>query len=263
MSIWQAVVMGIIQGLGEFLPISSSGHLVLVPWIFKWEVPGLTFDVALHMGTLLAVLLYFWRDWIELLKAAVTGKDAYYRRVFWLLVLATIPAAVVGFLFEDVIEQFLRSPFLTAVMLILFGLLLYASDKNRQIRRLDTMTLKDALVIGLAQCLALIPGVSRSGITMTAARGLSYTREEAARFSFLLSTPVIFGAGVLKLSNLSPAELNLPFIVGVVASCIVGIISISFLLNFLKRCSFKLFVGYRIILGLIIIALYTYNSFQF
>lgn len=257
MTIWQAVMMGIIQGLGEFLPISSSGHLVLAPWLFDWQVPGLTFDIALHLGTLFAVVLYFWKDWFILFRAALTGKDKENRRIFWFLVLASLPAAVVGILFNDIIENTLRSPLIVAVMLIVFGVFLYYSDRMRQIRRLDSMTLRDALLIGMAQAVALIPGVSRSGITMTAARLFSYTREEAARFSFLLSTPVIFGAGVLKISNLNLSEINLPFVSGVVVSAITGLLCISFLMAFLKKCSFKIFVGYRILLGLSIILLYT------
>lgn len=257
MSIWQAVMMGIIQGLGEFLPISSSGHLILAPWLFDWEVPGLTFDIALHVGTLLAVLLYFWKDWVNLIKAALIGGDNENRRVFWFLVLASIPAAVVGTLFDDIIENALRSPLIVGIMLILFGVFLYYADKNRQIRKLDSMTLRDALLIGVAQAIALIPGVSRSGVTITTARLFSYTREEAARFSFLLSTPVIFGAAILKMAQLNPGEINLPFIIGVLVSGIVGLLCISLLLKFLKKCSFKIFVGYRIMLGILIILLYT------
>lgn len=258
MSIWQAIMMGIIQGLGEFLPISSSGHLVLAPWLFDWQVPGLTFDIALHMGTLLAVVLYFWKDWIKLFRAALTGKDKENRRIFWFLVVASLPAAVMGFLFKDIIENILRSPLIVGVMLIVFGIFLYLADRTSQIRRLDSLTLQDALLIGMAQALALVPGVSRSGVTMTAARMFSYTREEAARFSFLLSTPVIFGAGVLEISNMNLGEINLPFLMGVLASGIVGLLCISFLMKFLKRCSFNIFVGYRILLGITIILLYSF-----
>lgn len=257
MSNLQAIAMGIIQGLGEFLPISSSGHLVLAPWIFNWEVPGLTFDVALHMGTLIAVLIYFWNDWLQLFKAAWTGQDREKRRVFWFLVLASIPAAVVGLSFNDILKHALRSPLIVGFMLIIFGVLLYFADRKKQIRNLDSMTVVDAVVIGMAQAIALIPGVSRAGITMTAARWFSFTREEAARFSFLLSTPVIFGAGVLELSNLNPSEINFPFILGIAVSGIVGILCISLLLKFLRTFSFKIFVAYRIILGTTIIVLYT------
>jgi len=257
-SILQAVLMGIIQGLGEFLPISSSGHLVLAPWLFDWEVPGLTFDIALHMGTLVAVLLYFWKDWVSLFKAALFGGDQDNRKIFWFLVFASLPAAIVGILFEDIIENALRSPLIVGVMLIAFGILLNYADKNRQVKKLDSMTLSDALFIGAAQAIALVPGVSRSGVTITAARLFSYTREEAARFSFLLSTPVIFGAGVLKMTHLNPSEISLPFIMGVLASAIVGLLCISFLLQFIKRSSFKIFVVYRIILGTVIIIYYNF-----
>ena len=256
MSTWQAIMMGVIQGLGEFLPISSSGHLVLAPWLFEWQVPGLTFDVALHMGTLLAVLLYFWKDWLNLFRAALTGNNRDNQKLFWYLVFASLPAAVIGVLFNDIIENILRSPLIVGIMLIVFGIILYVADKNRQIRRLDSMTLRDAILIGCAQAIALIPGVSRSGITMTAARMFSYTREEAARFSFLLSTPVIFGAGVLEMSHLSIAEIDFPFVIGVLTSAVVGLLCISFLMQFIKRCSFSIFVGYRILLGSVIILMY-------
>jgi len=258
MSVWQAVIMGIIQGLGEFLPISSSGHLVLAPWLFDWEVPGLTFDVALHIGTLLAVIMYFWKDWLRLFNAALTGRDKDNRKIFWYLVIGSVPAAVAGLMFNDIIENVLRSPIIVAVMLIVFGLFLYFADRNRQIRKLDSMTLRDALFIGFAQAIALIPGVSRSGVTMTAARMFSYTREEAARFSFLLSTPVIFGAAVISMRGLNPGDLNTPFIVGILVSCIIGLLSISVLLKFIRTSSFKIFVVYRIILGIAIFFLYSY-----
>ena len=258
MTIWQAVIMGIIQGLGEFLPISSSGHLILAPWLFNWEVHGLTFDIALHLGTLLAVIFYFWKDWIRLFQAALTGRDQENRKIFWFLVVASIPAVVVGLLFNDMIENVLRSPIIVGIMLIVFAVFLYLADRSQQIRRLDTMTLQDSLFIGIAQAIALIPGVSRSGITMTAARAFSFTREEAARFSFLLSTPVILGAAIMGMRNLTPGEVNLSFVTGILVSCIVGLFSISVLLKILKRYSFKVFVGYRIILGAIIIFLYAF-----
>lgn len=258
MTTWQAVLMGIIQGLGEFLPISSSGHLILAPWLFQWEVPGLTFDVALHMGTLLAVLIYFWRDWVRILTGAVTRRSKKDRALFWYLVIGSIPAALVGFFLNDIIENILRSPVIVGVNLIVFGMLLYIADKSRQIRYLNNMDLRDAIFIGIAQSIALIPGVSRSGITMTAARLFCFTREEAARFSFLLSTPVIFGAGLLEMVKMDMTQINFPFIAGVIASAVVGLLVIAFLIQFLKRHSFNIFVGYRILLGIIIISLYTF-----
>ena len=254
MTIIHALILGIIQGLGEFLPISSSAHLVLVPWLFGWEDPGLTFDVALHMGTLLAVVLYFWKDWAKLFKAALRPGASDDKRIFWYLVLATIPGALFGLALEKKAETVFRSPLLIGIMMIVMGTMLYLADKKREIRKMKTMTLKEAIWIGLSQALAIIPGVSRSGSTMTTARFLTLTREDAARFSFLMSTPIILGAGVLKLRHLTMASINSPFLVGVISSFIVGILSISFLLKYLKNNNFGIFVGYRFVIGLIVIA---------
>lgn len=253
MTVFQAVILGIIQGLGEFLPISSSAHLILVPWLFHWQDPGLTFDVALHMGTLLAVVLYFWKDWIRLLRAALSGKPSNDKKLFWYLVIATIPGGLFGLALEKKAETVFRSPLLIAIMMILLGVLLYWADRNKQLRRLDTMTVSDAILIGFSQALAIIPGVSRSGSTMTAARLLDLTREDAARFSFLMSTPIILGAGLLKLRHLTLASFNLPFIAGVLSSFVVGLLSISFLLQYLKTSNFKVFVGYRFLVGIAVI----------
>lgn len=253
MTVLHALILGIVQGLGEFLPISSSAHLVLVPWLFGWEDPGLTFDVALHMGTLFAVVLYFWKDWVKLFKAALTKGASSDKRIFWYLVVATIPGALLGLALEKKAETVFRSPLLIGIMLIVMGAILYLADKKREVRTLDTMTLKEAIWIGLSQALAIIPGVSRSGSTMAAARFFTLTREEAARFSFLMSTPIILGAGVLKLRHLTMASINLPFSVGVITSFVVGISSISFLLKYLKTNNFGLFVVYRFAIGLIVI----------
>ncbi|MDQ7096068.1 undecaprenyl-diphosphatase UppP [Desulfosporosinus sp. PR] len=255
MTVFQALVLGIVQGLGEFLPISSSAHLVLIPWLFGWEDPGLTFDVALHMGTLLAVVLYFWKDWLRLIRAVFQRGPSDEKRIFWYLVVATIPGGLFGLAFENKAETTFRSHLLIGIMMIVMGILLYLADKRRQIRKMDTMTMADALWIGLSQALAIIPGVSRSGSTMTTARFLDIKREDAARFSFLMSTPIILGAGVFKLRHLTLAAINLPFSVGVLSSFIVGIISISFLLQYLKTSNFGLFVGYRFLVGLVVIGL--------
>jgi len=184
MTVLHALVLGIVQGLGEFLPISSSAHLVLIPWLFGWNDPGLTFDVALHMGTLLAVVLYFWQDWIRLIKAALRRQASDDKRIFWYLVLATIPGGLFGLALEEKAETVFRAPLLIGIMLIVMGILLYLADKKRQLRKMDTMTMADAIWIGLSQALAIIPGVSRSGSTMTTARLLGLTREDAARFFF-------------------------------------------------------------------------------
>lgn len=256
MTNFQAIVMGIIQGVGEFLPISSSGHLVLVPWFLGWEVPGITFDVALHMGTLLAVVIYFWRDWMRLLKAAAKKEPSSDKRLFWYLVVATIPAVIFGLALEDAAAEVFRSELLIGIMMILMGALLYWADLRPQTRRLESMRLKDAVLIGMIQALALIPGVSRSGSTMTMARLLNITREDAARFSFLLSTPIILGAGIFSLRHMTWADVNGTFIIGVVTSFIVGMLSISFLLRYLKTSNFKVFVIYRFIIGFLAIAVY-------
>ncbi|MDR1322268.1 MAG: undecaprenyl-diphosphate phosphatase [Gracilibacteraceae bacterium] len=256
MTVYQAIVLGVVQGIGEFLPVSSSGHLVLLPWLFRWDTPGLDYDVALHMGTLFAVVVYFRRDWFRLFRAVLRRGDDDNRRLFWFLAVASLPAAAAGFFLQDLIENALRSPLIVAFNLIFFGILLYAADRRHQWRELDNMTLSDALLIGCAQAAALMPGVSRSGVTMTVARGLSFSRGEAARFSFLLSTPVIFGAGLFQLRDLSLDSLNAPFWAGLAVSAFVGFLAIAFLLRFLQRASFKLFVGYRIALGIVVAVLY-------
>lgn len=253
MSIIEALILGVVQGLGEFLPISSSAHLVLIPWLLKWQDPGLTFDIALHMGTLLAVVLYFWRDWLNLLKGAIQMKPSFEKRIFWYLAIATLPGAAIGYLLEDKAETVFRNPLLIGIMLIIMGAFLYLGDRRRQLRTLETMTFTDAILIGLSQALAIIPGVSRSGSTMTVARWLGLTREDAARFSFLMSTPIILGAGILKMRDLQLNQIDLPFLLGVLTSFIIGVLSISFLLKYLKRSGFKVFVGYRILLGVTVI----------
>lgn len=259
MIIFQALILGLVQGLGEFLPISSSAHLILIPWLFGWTDPvltSLTFDVALHMGTLLAVVLYFWKDWVKLFQAALAKRSSPEKRLFWYLVIATIPGGLFGLAFEKQAETVFRSPLLIGIMMILLGIFLYIADKKSRVRRLDTMHITDAIWIGLSQALAIIPGVSRSGSTMTTARFLNFGREDAARFSFLMSTPIILGAGVLKLRHLTMSAINAPFIVGIITSFIVGILSISFLLYFLRTKNFRVFVIYRFLVGIGVLLLY-------
>src|SRR3954466_5218405 len=197
----QAIALGVIQGLSEFLPISSSAHLTLLPWLLGWEDPGLAFDVALHWGTLAAVLAIFWRDWIRLLRAALLRqgepRDA---RLFWALVVSSIPAALIGKLLDRWAEENLRAPLLIACTLGVMGVVLWACDRaGSKDRGLDQMTLGRALAIGAAQAAALFPGVSRSGSTISVGLAQGFDRESIARFSFLMSTPIIFGAGLLKL----------------------------------------------------------------
>ena len=257
MTALQAAILGLVQGLGEFLPISSSAHLVLVPWLFNWEDPGLTFDIALHLGTLIAVAIYFWRDWLRLLSKGFTDTKSPDGRLFWYLVLATIPGAAIGFLLEKHAETIFRNPALIAIMLILLGVILYWADR-RGAKKTDVshITLHTSFLIGLSQALAIIPGVSRSGITMTTALLLGMTREGAARFSFLLSAPIIFGAAAVKLPQIisNPALITGNFIIGMVVSFVTGIASIGFLLRYVQTKTFLPFVWYRFVLGALIIS---------
>ncbi|ACV63867.1 undecaprenol kinase [Desulfofarcimen acetoxidans DSM 771] len=255
-TVWQALIMGIVQGLGEFLPISSSAHLYLLPWLFNWKDPGLTFDIALHMGTLIAVVAFFWQDWLVLAWNGLTLQKNYEGRLFWYLLLATIPGAAFGFFFEEQAETVFRDPLLVGIMLIVMGIILYVVDAySARWKEIDQLNLPDALLIGISQAFAIIPGVSRSGITMTAARFRGMTGEAAARFSFLLSTPIILGAGLVKLKDMSSSDVNLAFVVGIISSAVIGILSIKFLLQYLASRSFAVFAWYRFIVGACVIAL--------
>lgn len=275
MDILQALVLGIIQGLGEFAPISSSAHLILVRWLFGWPEPGLSFDVALHLGTLFAVLVYFWKDWLKLAFAWLAGvpsltwrsPDA---RMAWLIIIGAIPGGIVGYLAEGPVEQIFHGQYtgdpsqrtgamvFVGVILALMGIVLYLGDRlGKRKRETGNLLWPDSLLIGLAQALAVVPGVSRSGATITMGLFMGLTRESAARFSFLLGTPVIAGAalkqtyGIIK-TGLPSGEL-LVFVVGMLAATIVGFLCIAFLLRYLQRNSTAIFVNYRLALGLIVV----------
>jgi undecaprenyl-diphosphatase len=256
MTLLQAVVYGLVQGFGEFLPISSSAHLVLVPWFFGWSDPGLTFDIALHVGTLIAVVTYFWKDWWRLIIKGFSQARSGEGRLFWYLVVATIPGALGGLLLEKKAETVFRAPLLIAFMLVAMGLCLYAIDRFSSRRKgLESLSFQGSLAIGISQVLAIIPGVSRSGVTMTTGLGVGLTRESAARFSFLLSTPVILGAALVKIPQLlsNPAAITGNFVVAVVVSCITGLLSIGFLLRYLATRSFLPFVVYRVLLAALVV----------
>ena len=258
MSILQAAILGLVQGLGEFLPISSSAHLVLIPWLFKWNDPGLTFDIALHIGTLIAVAIYFWKDWLKLITKGLTDVRSTEGKLFWYLVAATIPGAVVGFLLEKKAETIFREPILIATMLILLGVLLYWADR-RGVKHIEMnrITFRTSLFIGLSQALAIITGVSRSGITMTMGLLMGLTREGAARFSFLLAAPIILGAALVKLPFLlsNPSIITINFIIGILVSFVIGILSIGFLLRYVQTNNFLPFAWYRFILGSLVIVI--------
>jgi undecaprenyl-diphosphatase len=260
---FQALVLGLLQGLGEFLPISSSAHLALAPWLLHWPDPGLAFDVALHFGTLVAVLWYFRREWVSLARAAwqiVTTRKIVtieQRRALY-VILATIPGGIFGLLLEKKAETTLRNPALIATALIIMGVILWVVDRVRpEARDMNQLRASDAIWIGLAQAFALIPGVSRSGATITAGRGLGLDRNGAAAFSFLLSMPIIAAAAILKVPHvLRESGLSTPLVVGVLASAASGWIAISALLKYVSRHSYGAFALYRVVVGAIVLVIY-------
>lgn len=245
MNIIQAIVLGILQGATEFIPISSSGHLVLVPWLLGWDSPGLVFDTVVHWGTLVAVLAYFWRDWWELITSWLAGLVRWdwserQARLMWLLILGTLPAAVIGYLLEDFFESLFGAPlWVSLFLLVTAGLLALSEWLGQQTRDTQDLRWPDALVIGLGQAAAIAPGISRSGATIAAGLLRGVKRADAARFSFLLSTPIIFGAGLFKLTDLfsvpdvSP-QLGL-LAAGFLAAALSGYLCIRFLLRYLQR----------------------------
>lgn len=281
MNIIQSLILGIVQGVTEFLPISSSGHLILAPKIFGWADQGLSFTVALHWGTLFGVVGYFYKDWIRMFHSSLRGVPTLWRndaaisreehhddprkkygiasvaklsrndsKILWFIIIATIPGAIAGYFLEGMAETIFRSSTLVALTLIIAGLVLYFADvigkKNRNVRDIG---FKIALVIGLAQMLAIIPGVSRSGITISMALFLGLKRKDAARFSFLLATPIILGAGLIKIPDIISSGINMAFVVGFLASGISGFLAVKWLLKYVEGRSYLAFVIYRIILG--------------
>lgn len=265
MSVCDAVILGILQALGEFLPISSSAHLVLLPYLRGQEYQGVAFDVMLHAATLLAVLLYFWKDWWVLIKQGLTAPRSREGRMIWYLAAATAPAAVVGFLLDDWAESTLRHPVLIAVNLMVFAVVLWLADRqitssNKENTDLFDVSFKAVFLIGCAQALALMPGVSRSGITITAALFLGLSRSTSARISFLLSAPVIAGAVVLKAAQLSPADVNSTLAAGFISAFIGAVLVIGGLMRYIKTHTFSVFVVYRLLLGAAIIGLYYYRG---
>ena len=255
MNIIQAIFLGAVQGLTELLPISSSAHLNILPWLFNWGNIPASFDVALHAGTLLAIGIFFFKDWINLLKGAYkqTIKKEKNRdgTMFWYIVLATIPGGIIGFILDKYCEELLTRPIIIAIALIVMGIILYLVDKHKKSEiDYEKLTLRQTFIIGVSQALAFIPGVSRSGITMTTARSMGIKREAAAKYSFMLSAPIVLAATVLKITEF---EFTLPFLIGVLTSFVVGLFVIKFLMNYLQKGSFKAFAIYRVIFGIIIL----------
>ena len=267
----QALIMGIVQGLTEFLPVSSSGHLIIVPFLFGWTDPfinSIAFSVMLHIGTLIALLVYFRADWLRLVPAGfATIRDRSLRadpdrRLAWLLVAATIPAAIAGFLLNDVIEKAFRSPGLVAVTLVIGAVILWLADRwGARTKGVEDVSFPIAIGIGVAQALALIPGISRSGISISAARFAGLDREAAARFSFLMATPIIIGAAIFEVRKLATGEAGVavelgPLLVGMTASFIAGVLAIGALLRYLRTQSLTIFVVYRLVVAAVVVVVW-------
>jgi undecaprenyl-diphosphatase len=253
-SVYQAIVLGIVQGLTEFLPVSSSAHLILVPWLLKWQNdPGLAFDVVLHLGTLLALLIFYWREWLEMVTSLANG-DRVQRRLLFMLVVASVPGAIIGVLLEKQAESTFRSPLLIAGTMTTLGLLLWAADAfGSKKRKIGEITLLDAVLIGLSQAFAIIPGVSRSGATITTARMLGIERADAANFSFLMATPIIAGAGLLEARKFIHSGLTPQLGWGFAASAVFGLIAIVWLLNYVRTHTYRPFAIYRIALAILVV----------
>jgi undecaprenyl-diphosphatase len=265
MSIFYALVLGAVQGLTEFLPISSSAHLIVAPWLFKWPDPGLGFDVALHWGTLVAVLAYFWQDvfliakgfFHSLFKSTRDLQNNIYQKLAWLLIIASVPGAIIGKLLESKAETVFRNPLLIAITISVFALIIwYADYVGSKQKNLDRVTWLDSVILGLAQALAIIPGVSRSGSTIGTGLFLGFKRADTARFSFLMSIPIIFGAGLLKLKDFHTGVSSVELITGFLASAIFGFLSIKYLLRYLSKHGFRIFVWYRLAFAALILIVY-------
>ena len=269
MEILHSLILGVVQGLTELLPVSSSAHLNLFPWVFGWSDISESFDVALHIGTLLAIIIFFYKDWVQLIKGGynqvVKKKKSTEGKIFWYIVIATIPTGIACLVIDKLSSKLIETlagvfktsqintqMFIIAIALIVMGIILYVVDKNSKSKtKYKDITFKQSLLISLSQAIAAaFPGVSRSGITMTVGRKMGLERESVAKFSFLLSTPIVAAAALYELKHF---VFDLPFVIGVLASFIVGMFVIKFLLNYLKKGSFKVFAIYRVALGIIVL----------
>jgi undecaprenyl-diphosphatase len=256
----QAIVLGAVQGLAEFLPISSSAHLILVPWLLKWQDPGLAFDVALHLGTLLALLIYYRDEWIAMARSVAGGQSAE-RRLLQLLIVASVPGAIIGLGFEKQAETTFRSPLLIAIAMAVLAVLLWLFDKlSPQKRTMSEMTYWDALVIGFSQALAIIPGVSRSGATITMARAVGVERGDSANFSFLMATPIIAGAGLVEARKLFHEGLDWSVGLGFISAAVFGLVAIAFLIRYVRTRDYFVFAVYRLLVAALVIAVFFARS---
>ena len=268
MDLLESIILGAVQGITEFFPISSTAHLVLLPWFLSWKDEGLAFNVALHVGSLIAIIYYFREEWVKIVteflrclptlnfSANPDGKMGLY------LIIATIPGAIAGVLFESQASGLLRHPLYIAFSLSFFGLLLYLSDRySKKNRSAGDINLTDCIIIGVSQAFAIFPGVSRSGVTITGAMMRGLKREEAAKFSFMLAAPLIAGAGVFESRHLEASSvLSLPFAAGILASAVFAFLAIKYLLRFVRSRSYTVFVIYRLVLAVVIVFIYLYKS---
>jgi undecaprenyl-diphosphatase len=267
MPLYQAIILAIVQGLTEFLPISSTAHLTVIPKLMGWTDQGLGFDIALHAGTLVAVLVFFYKDWVAIVcnafgvKTSIGSPDENNRNLLWYLLVGSIPVGVAGLVLKKYAEGPWRNLYVIGAMAIIVGVVMAVADNIGEDRKtMSTMSWSDALWVGFSQALAVVPGTSRSGITISAGRFRALTRESAARFSFLLSTPAIAAAALKDFQELRhaggvPPEMRLPYIVGIIVSAITGMLVIGFFLKYLRQHTFRVFVWYRIVFGIILIAL--------
>lgn len=255
-----SIILGAVQGITEFLPISSSAHLTLLPYLFNWPWQGLVFDVALHFGTFLAIMVFFWKDIVNIFRSAFSSKsdgDNYPKNMLWIIILATIPGAIAGALLEKQAETIFRDPWLIALSLAIFGGIIWAIDKYSLNRiKVREMNFKTALLVGLAQCLAIVPGVSRSGSTMAAGRALGLKRPDAAKFSFLLAAPIMLGSAIFEARHFTNSMLTTGFILAFIAALVFGLLAIKYLLKYLERGSFAIFAWYRLVLALVVIVVF-------
>jgi len=261
LDIFQSIILGIVQGIAEFFPISSTAHLALIPWIFSWKDPGLSYNVALHFGSLIAIIIYFRKTWQLIITEFLQGifklsfTNLHYGRLGLFIIIATIPAVISGLLFEKYAAGILRDPMIIAASLLIFGLLLlYSNSVSKEERSIKNMTVTDCLIIGLAQAFAIIPGASRSGVTISGALLRNFKTQEAAKFSFMLAAPLIIGATVYESKNLPIASIvQIPFLVGIIVSAICSLLAIKYLLKFVRFSGYKYFVYYRIVLAFVIV----------
>lgn len=268
MTIFQTIILGIVQGITEFFPISSSGHLIAIRYLFNFGLESskaeMVFDIALHFGTFLAILIFFFKDFWKMLMEGFRfkGSDGRYSfknlkqegKIMWYIVAACIPAGVMGILFEDVIERYIRTPLVVAIAMGVMGIIMYVVDKYSKVESdMSKLNLKQAMGVGIGQMLAMIPGFSRSGTTMTAARAMKIDRKSAAKFSFSLGAPVMFGAALLAVKDLTLDMINIQFVLGVLVSFVVGMIAIKALMKIVEKIGFGVFAIYRVVLALVII----------